>query len=471
MNNTSQDGQSLSRNSGQRRLSTGPVRTKMLPRLKESQPNQADNLGLTTTDSPSPASESSTMTTPPKPSQSMRQAVDVHSSNSEESEIDLAMGEISPGNRDTIFAPLPDGDLNVLGFEWPLNMVDSSKPAKAKQVKSCCANEVNTGLRQPLVPKFSNLMESRPLDRNTPSQPYDHQSNENVNSPSEFPPKFISPNIPQSWQSRPQQATMYNLPPDYATAREPLNPSQYNSSQYDIDSFSTSLPTNAPYSPVESTVPFVGPVTSLNPAHFCNCGDSCSCLACPVHPYNATTRNHVRDLGQIIYEDCSRFHVQDDSQMSNEHASNLMADLSNMPNQSTSLGEGLSSPEIREFYDSLSLSGQNFDHSELFGGQASGNDPFAFTSNNYYTMEFPLLQDGNLTGCMDVSGACQCLPNECTCPGCLTHQTPENALSDVPESLMTYQNLDVGLPLRPPSEQGIDVINSGPPRTSCCGKA
>ena len=37
--------------------------------------------------------------------------------------------------------------------------------------------------------------------------------------------------------------------------------------------------------------------------HQCTCGDSCRCLACPVHPYNDATRTEALKAGRILHQD------------------------------------------------------------------------------------------------------------------------------------------------------------------------
>lgn len=32
---------------------------------------------------------------------------------------------------------------------------------------------------------------------------------------------------------------------------------------------------------------------NVDPMHNCTCGPACGCVACPVHPYNVATRNHL----------------------------------------------------------------------------------------------------------------------------------------------------------------------------------
>ena len=462
-----QDGKGSAKPNGARRLSVGPVRDQSL----EEQPAQVGNLGLTSSDSPSPASDFSFQATLPEPLQLINQHDHVLSMKSKELDVTASTMETPIGDCFTFSSPAQDSRLDQNNLDWPLDTKRSQEAGRAEQPKSCCGNKSRSTPQQSLVQNELSVMETQLSDGNTLTEPFLTNDYDVPDLPFEYRISSTQQQTSQDWGSQTQQTIMYNPPPGYATAREPLRPSQLGLPQYDLNSFSTHVLMHPPYGPIESVIPSAGSNAPFNPAHFCNCGDSCSCLACPVHPYNATTRSHVQDLGQIIVNDYNRTLALRQSRESIMQRPMSTSTSNDMSDPVCSLRENLPSPETQELYDSLSPTTQHFDYSQLFDGNNTTVTLNSFESNDYYTMEFPLSQDDVQGRCTELSGACQCLPNECTCIGCLTHHPSENVINGRPESMLVHQDWDSGDPQPPSAPLTFDMPAVGPRQTSCCGKA
>ena len=438
--------------------------------LSEDQPAETGNLGLVSSDSPSPDSELSFKAPFHESSHLIKQDSNALPM---KGELGVTVSAIEPPieERYAFALPIQDSKLDPNSLSWSSDSGRIRAPVHTKQPKSCCANKPRITPQQSSVVDVLSISGTQNPDNNNftelfPSHDYD-LPDLLPNLPFEYP---TSPQqyTGQDWRSQNQQTTVYNIPPGYATAEEPLRPSQLSLPQYDLNSFSTHVPM-PPCGTTESTVPSIGSTVPFTLAHVCNCGDSCSCLACPVHPYNATTRNHVQDLGQIIANDYNRLSVQQQSR--NSITQNSTTAKNDIYDPVFAFGGSLPSPETREFYDSLSPTTQHFDHSRLFDNPLPNIAPPPFESDDYYTMEFPLLQEDTEGGCRELSGACQCLPNECTCDGCLTHSSSESLMLERPESILTHQDWNTGNALYPSAEPALVSLPMGPPQTSCCGKA
>ncbi|KAL4879404.1 hypothetical protein BJY04DRAFT_220259 [Aspergillus karnatakaensis] len=180
-----------------------------------------------------------------------------------------------------------------------------------------------------------------------------------------------------------------------------------------------SIPQSYPIAPVGHPV-FAHPgytEHTSGTAHSCSCGPKCNCYACPDHPYNDVTVQHVQEIGRIIAEDSQ----------SDEDGDKLQAPEANGTTHAN--GPPVDQPLIDPInhlttdYDPMP-SGQccGSGGDELDGGAAAENLE-AFPENPlmshdaYYTYEY---QVGLPGACAGEAGDCQCGPS-CTCLGCLTH--------------------------------------------------
>ncbi|MCJ1374371.1 hypothetical protein MMC20_005603 [Loxospora ochrophaea] len=225
-----------------------------------------------------------------------------------------------------------------------------------------------------------------------------------------------SPQANHQMHSISNQATQYKMSSTSATTSYPSHPGQIADLQQGTDSPAAN--TRECTQGFRDSEPPPDGSTMFNPAHNCNCGDSCTCLGCAAHPYNNTTKSHVQWLGQILEEG------DNDSQLdSPPHSlpgnSPTFIDIHNVFAGSAPPRVGdLPSPptEVQQFPHFEAINQVDFlpdrHHGELV-------QPM-FPSSGYYTMEFPIELNGSNFGCTDIGGSCQC-DSECTCIGCLTH--------------------------------------------------
>ena len=217
-----------------------------------------------------------------------------------------------------------------------------------------------------------------------------------------------------------EQTTLYTIPPTYATASHPLNPAQLGFLHQHPHLYSQTVPQYAPYGLNGSAAPSAEGNLAFSPVHNCNCGDTCDCLGCAAHPYNATTKNHVQSLGDLLA------HGDNDRQSSSRPQSPYGSAFGQVtyvhsmaPGVNPMLVNDMPSPPLSGHYRSSILPLTNSDTTSPAGSYSEAQVPL-FSSSGYYTMEFPMDPGESLDGCTDVSGSCQC-GDDCACIGCLTH--------------------------------------------------
>ena len=131
----------------------------------------------------------------------------------------------------------------------------------------------------------------------------------------------------------------------------------------------------------------------------CLCGEACECLGCPIHPFNDTTKNEVRELNDILEAD-----------MAAEYAAQ------NLPNQTDS--SSLTSPvEVSPgFQDYRRGSNLQYDYDHQYPRPPSSHTGTANLSvlPEYNSYQFVFKY------CMGQADTCLCGPG-CACPGCVTH--------------------------------------------------
>ena len=259
----------------------------------------------------------------------------------------------------------------------------------------------------------AHLEDSKPIEQLTypPTTDLNFDSKINLNSPRET----------ETWSHSLNSTTLYTIPPTCTTASEPLNPTQLAHLQHDSTGYSRSVPYDVPFGLVEPGAPSTGDSLIFNPVHNCNCGETCSCLGCAAHPYNATTRHHVQDLGHILEDgfDDNQTHSRPASSYENPNSTIYIHNMSseripavveNSPSLITAEPHETRSPTDKdndEFPTSVSISSNHVINP-------------VYSSSSYYTMEFPMDDEDLFLGCTDVSGSCQC-GSDCACIGCLTH--------------------------------------------------
>ena len=334
---------------------------------------------------------------------------------------------------------------------WSPALANGSDPASYSSTPiSCCHGENNTPTSQSSEEQSNgkNGTGNAAVYTSQCASRTRHETTQPTLLGSSFGAKEASSysSAPGNWSSYPERTTLYTLPPTYATARHPLNPTQLAYFQQNLDGFSQTVPYHAPYGVAGSAAPSADGGHMFNPVHNCNCGDGCNCLGCAAHPYNATTRHHVQDLGQIL-EDGYANHPLSRPQSSYGSPINMI-DVHNML-----LGGALANNDLAT---SAALQ--------------SGLPPYpVYSSSSYYTMEFPMDHGGLFSSCTDTTGSCQC-GSDCACIGCLTHtghdgdsfldHTATQAVLEQPANLGNSQS---------PGEDMSPAPEPTPSRSSCCG--
>ncbi|KAL4900940.1 hypothetical protein BDW74DRAFT_88976 [Aspergillus multicolor] len=150
--------------------------------------------------------------------------------------------------------------------------------------------------------------------------------------------------------------------------------------------------------------------------HSCNCGPDCNCFACPDHPYNDVTVQHVQEMGRIIAQDSQA--SRNGSQQENTQANGLGSNDSQM-------SQTLAEPEndLQNNLDPMPAGSCCSTDNGPLDGDPHTQALESFTTDHlmvpdaYYTYEY---QVGLPGACAGEAGNCQCGPS-CSCLGCLTH--------------------------------------------------
>ena len=100
------------------------------------------------------------------------------------------------------------------------------------------------------------------------------------------------------------QTTMYRIPAGLATYSNPLKPERQAELEQSTPDYMQTVLAHAESGVIGvAALPAETNDTSnhiMATTHVCRCGASCECMACPVHPANATTKARVADLYEII---------------------------------------------------------------------------------------------------------------------------------------------------------------------------
>lgn len=181
------------------------------------------------------------------------------------------------------------------------------------------------------------------------------------------------------------------------------------------------------------TIPHSGSVTTPDPAQHnsaleardtsrsCNCGPNCNCFACPDHPYNDVTVQHVQEMGRIIAED---------SGTPADESSHQETQSNGIPANDPQMGHPLAESEnnTRDSVESApapagqccGTNGSTLDDDHEAQALESFTADHLMIPDAYYTYEYEIGLPG---ACAGEAGNCQCGPS-CSCLGCLTHGNP-----------------------------------------------
>ena len=133
----------------------------------------------------------------------------------------------------------------------------------------------------------------------------------------------------------------------------------------------------------------------------CRCGDACECFACPVHPFNTTTRNEIQELSAILEED-----------QATEYAAQTLPTPNNELSEEVDVTQDFMLGDAFCFGPDLPFAQATSDHA-IQGGTTIIPD--------YNTLQYMYQH------CEGQGNTCQC-QDDCACPSCPTH-----AISPLPE--------------------------------------
>ena len=264
------------------------------------------------------------------------------------------------------------------------------------------------------------------------------------------------------------QTTLYTMPPNYATADNPLNPRQLSYLQQD-PLYSQRVPENAPHGLIGLVAPSAEGNIRGSPIHNCKCGANCQCVGCAAHPYNESTRHRVQDLVHLLLHPNEDGNYQTGSRPGSQpHSScdltydTTTSDINRM--STTIYPTSISNLSLPTTPTPLGTSAQtsmgNCTSQALIPSTIGESHSFVSSSSDYYTVEFNLGSMESRDGCTDVTGACRCQTG-CNCIGCCFHighdlvpplRSPPDSLADL--SISSDTNSDGG--------------HRTPPAKSCC---
>lgn len=204
------------------------------------------------------------------------------------------------------------------------------------------------------------------------------------------------------------QTISHTIPSTCATTGHPLDSAQASFPHQQPHLYSQEVPQCAPYGSNGSPANLTGANMKFSPTHNCNCGDTCSCLGCAAHPYNATTRNHVQSLGNLL--------ANDDNEEEQSSRPRSPYGIPFAKGTNPRLVDDVPSSPVSSHYRPSAFNPTDDDVTSSHELYNEAHVPL-FSSSSYYTMEFPM---ESLGSCTDVSGSCQC-GDDCACIGCLTH--------------------------------------------------
>ncbi len=221
---------------------------------------------------------------------------------------------------------------------------------------------------------------------------------------------FQAPQVPYT--------TLYNMPPTYATAANPLTLEQQAFMLQNSQLHSQVVPQYAPSGLIGSAAPSAEGSDAFSLMHDCSCGPNCQCMFCVVHPYNAPTRDRVQMLADLLPFD-------DAGHSSQSRPQSSYGSISHSP-EGDGAGTATHGPRIQEHPPVLSpmpqipLTQLDPDSDNFQAMPFASLDQAQHStapSSGYLTMAYEY-SPGPLESC--TSGNCRCGDN-CACVGCLTH--------------------------------------------------
>ena len=204
--------------------------------------------------------------------------------------------------------------------------------------------------------------------------------------------------------------TVYNMPPTYATAENPLTQRQQAFYQQNSQLYTQQVPHYAPLGVFGTAAPSADGHNLLQLTHTCTCGPSCQCIFCIAHPFNATTRDRVQTLADMLLADNEQtpqsplqssyplaFHNPNETGVSVSTATPIHVDNLLQPSDPQRKGEIPQRQSSENYFQA----------------------PQSSISADYLAMQYEF-GPPEFHECTDATGSCRC-GDDCTCIGCLTH--------------------------------------------------
>lgn len=215
------------------------------------------------------------------------------------------------------------------------------------------------------------------------------------------------------------QTDLYSVPAAYGTARNPMTADQQAWLRQNSQIYSQNIPHYAPDGITGSVAPSAEQYDPPPFVHACRCGDACECVACPVHPFNASTTTQVQGLANFMSSQDGLLDVRSRPQSSygGNFATNLQGPHADLANLGT-LNGAAEGPDVNQLnMDGYPASSNDFQSQGMYDPAIAGR-PYAY-STDYLTAAYHFPgADTNL--CSNINGTCRCLEN-CNCVGCSTH--------------------------------------------------
>jgi hypothetical protein len=190
--------------------------------------------------------------------------------------------------------------------------------------------------------------------------------------------------------------------------------------------------------------------------HTCRCGDTCQCVGCAAHPYDAATQNYVRSAYNVAHEPST----STTSGYMNGHN-----DCTALPPTADPSGPHTSwnsrrhsngkkhSPPVAETPPDLSTVEEQ-----------------TLSASDYFFVNYPFSSEG----CGGNTNSCPC-GDDCECVGCIIHRFDESTMALPSDPLANGQIVTNGDgtdttngPLT--RDENFDDGDAGRPVKSCCGR-
>ncbi|KAL3467978.1 hypothetical protein BJX64DRAFT_246617 [Aspergillus heterothallicus] len=276
--------------------------------------------------------------------------------------------------------------------------------------------------RMPLQARSSCCSDSRRESSNIPKlEQRTYAQNELSSSP--LVPSPLVGVSPSTWQGFPSMDGHFSHVPGPSNGVQPVLSGyapqvlkEYTAASVSFDHISASQPGHTGTS---NFTDHTSASITHGASRSCNCGPKCNCFACPDHPYNDVTVQHVQEMGRIIAQETQT--PEDIENYQNGQSSGTHVNGSGLRQAITEPDSHLTS----EYDPPTTGSCCGVDDAVL------DDDPEAQAFDSvtadhlmipdaYYTYEYQIGLPG---ACAGEAGNCQCGPS-CSCLGCLTHGNP-----------------------------------------------